>query len=114
MKTKTKLLAILLSASIFTSVLLNSCSLVGFGIGASVDSRTPETIKIGNDNIDSLELEKRVVVIKTNGETIYGRYNGIIPIYNHGYSIKYNRIQKDLSSQVLLPNLNDTLLILYK
>lgn len=111
MNSNIKILIILFLFSI--SCLMNSCSLIGFGIGSVVDKKKPISTKINFDHIDKLLLETKVEVIKSNGDTVSGRYNGIIPIYSRDFYLNYDSIKQNLSDQVKLPNLNDTLLIFY-
>lgn len=113
MKSSTKNMMIISLAAVISSLLFSSCSLIGFGIGSAVDKKTPGSVNITLDHIDTLELEKRVEVIQNNGDTIYGRYNGLIPIYSHDFHSKYDSIQIELADKVKLPDLDDTLLISY-
>ena len=111
MKTKINLLKIVLLASICTSFLLNSCSLIGFGIGAAVDSKTPKTSNIYKNQIDTLEIGNKVEIILFDGKKKYGKFGGIVEVYDQNFHREYNIIKNSLASQVNMPNVNDTLLI---
>ena len=111
MKTKINLLKIMLLASISTSFLLNSCSLIGFGIGSAIDSKTPKTSKIYKNQIDTLEIGNKVEITLFNGNKKYGRFDGIVYAYDPDRLQKYQKIKDSLSGKVTLPNQNDTLLI---
>ena len=111
MKTKTKLLMIILLASISASLFLNSCSLIGFGIGASVDKKKPKTNTIYKNQIDTLEIGNKVEITLFDGKKKYGKFGGIVDVYDHDFHREYNIIKNSLANQVNLPNVNDTLLV---
>jgi len=111
LKIKHLIISFLASASI--SYLLNSCSLVGFSMGAAVDSKTPKTTRLSYDQIDTLEFGKHLEVTKNNGDTVCGKFKGILPFYNDYFHREYDSIKNALFYQVQLPDLNDTLLIIY-
>ena len=111
MKTKTKLTTIIFVASISASFLLNSCSLIGFGIGASVDKKKPKTNTIYKYQIDTLEIGSNVEIILQDGKIKYGKYSGIVNVYDQNFHREYDSLKNSLASQVNLPSVNDTLLI---
>ena len=112
MKTKINLIKIGLLISISSVFcLFNSCSLIGFGIGASVDKKKPKTNTIYKSQIDALEIGSKVEIILFGGEKKYGKYGGIVYAYNSDDFQKYQTIKDSLSGKVTLPNQNDTLLI---
>ena len=104
MKTKINLLKIVLLASISTSFLLNSCSLIGFGIGSAIDSKTPKTSKIYKNQIDTLEIGNKVEITLFNGNKKYGRFDGIVYAYDPDRLQEYQKIKDSLSGKVTLPN----------
>lgn len=113
MKTTTKNMIIIFLAAVISSLLFNSCSLIGFGAGSIADKKKPEIVRIDKDYVDTIELDKKVVVIKYNGDTINGRFNGMISDYNNEIQLAYDSIKSELSQQLIMPNINDTLIIIY-
>ena len=113
MKTKTKLLTIGFLAAISTSCLLNSCSLIGLGIGASIDKKKPKTSKIYKSQIDTLNIGSKLEIILMNGNKKYGKYGGMVQVYDQHFQMRYDSIKNSLKSQVNLPSINDTILIYF-
>lgn len=111
MKTKTKLLTIVFLTSISASYLLNSCSLIGLGIGASVDKKTSETSKIYKNQIDQLEIGNKVKITLLDGDIKNGKFGGVVQIYDQNFHLEYDSIKNSLNNQVIIPNINDTILI---
>lgn len=111
MKRTTKHVMMISLAAVISSLLFSSCSLIGFGIGASVDKKKPKTNTIYKNQINTLELGSNVEIILNDRNKKYGKYCGILYEYDSGGIQEYQIIKETLADEVILPDENDTLLI---
>jgi 1-aminocyclopropane-1-carboxylate deaminase/D-cysteine desulfhydrase-like pyridoxal-dependent ACC family enzyme len=99
MKSKIKPLKLVFIAIISSSFLFNSCSLIGFGIGAAIDSQTPKTSNIYKNQIDTLEIGNKVEITLFDGKKKYGKFDGIVDVYDHDFHWEYNITLNPQSNQ---------------
>jgi hypothetical protein len=101
----------LLSCLLF---LTNGCTVIGFGVGAFVDSRAKQIMLDPLNDLDSLEIGKNIIVQLKDGDAVKGEYKGIRIIDDDAYANRYAEIQKQNPENLNLPAIGDTLTIYMK
>jgi len=98
----------------FLLFLINGCTVIGFGVGAFIDSRAKQISLDPHNDLDSLDLGKHVSVYFNDGESIKGEYKGIAIIDDDAYPNRYAEIRKQSPENLNLPTIGDTLSIYLK
>jgi hypothetical protein len=91
--------------------LTDGCSLVGLGIGSSIDKTKPDTILIPDSKIEKIRPGTHVKLLLDNGEEITGEYLGLDFISAEEYAGRYSLFREQKQSEILLPQLGENITI---
>ncbi len=94
---------------LFFAPVLSACSLIGFGIGALVDSRARNASVYTKDGLDSLQSSTRVNVVLEDSSVLLGDYKSLSPEPLEEYRPRYLEYRSSAASYLVLPQLGDTL-----
>lgn len=100
--------------ALFTAACLLSCpgcSLIGLGIGAIVDAKTPDAYVLNTSGLDSIKQGSFVQVLKVDGDTVVGKFEYLEPSYDAEYAKRYSQFIKSVPEANLYPALGDSVSI---
>jgi len=100
----------LIIAFVLPYLQLLGCSLIGLGIGAISDSNTRDYGRASGGNIESVEMESMVTIVKRDGTNIRGEYVGVVE--RLGYSNSYYLSISKAGYDGYLPKMGDAATIL--
>ena len=96
-------------------IMINGCTVIGFGIGSFIDSRKPDIRFDPACDLEKLELRQRITVVLKEGGRIKGEFAGIGTIDNEDlYAARYADMMKRITSRPELPEIDDTITVYMK
>ena len=107
MKTKNNL-PLILMGGLGLVCLFSGCSVIGFGIGAIKDDRTPKSKNVLISQIGELKTNDKIELVLKNGSHIQGKYAGRVFIEVESYSEKYEKSRNQLRGRIVLPEIGDS------
>jgi len=115
MKTK-NLLIIIILLMIGINLLMNSCSLIGIGIGAAADGSKPKEYSIGANHVNKIKNKSKVIIHKKDGTQINGKFVGTSQIAQQDYAEEYEKFKKNNHNKrsKFFPDIGDSLMIIFK
>ncbi len=100
--------------SILMVFMINGCTLIGFGVGTYIDSRSENEETSIRENPDALKAGEHIRVTLKDGSILEGRYSGIEVIGKDEYPERYAEIRLRNSGNIKLPAIGDTITIYLK
>ena len=101
----------IISSILLLLFLFNSCTILGLGIGSIIDDEKSEFQINIYENLNSITPSAELKIISVLGDTISGKYINAINEYSSEYILEYNQKYDNLKEYLLIPKINDTLLI---
>ena len=101
----------LLVAAIMIIVAINSCSVIGFSVGAMKDNSKPDSLQIAGFEAEKIKPVKNVKITMNDGKRFLGKYRGIHLLPREEYTQRYNAIREKSSPDFIVPKLNDNIVI---
>jgi hypothetical protein len=89
----------------------NSCTIIGFGVGAIIDKNRSNYHSTINEELFSISPGTIIKLITITGDTLTGIYHSTTNEYSLDYITEYNKKYEMLREQLLIPKIYDTLLI---
>lgn len=88
---------------------LCGCSLIGFGLGAVIDSNTPDYHILQDENIVELQPGDEIRILSADSSIIGGIYEKSEPLDSSSYALMYTEFLTRVPEDVVLPKPGDTL-----
>ena len=95
----------------FILLFTNNCTLIGLGIGSVADSRKNNEYYTINKELFSITPGTKISLITTSGDTLVGNYQSTTNEYSQEYIDEYNDKYNSIRAQLIVPRINDTLVI---
>jgi hypothetical protein len=105
---KRSLFSLVLIPICFSSLQFYGCTVIGYAIGASADSHTPDYDSLLVRQLPSLERGTTVVVTGKD-MTVGGEYLGVQEVPFEEYRARYSNWRAQLSDTSFMPSLGDTI-----
>jgi hypothetical protein len=94
-----------LMSVIFMTFMSSRCSVIGLGVGASIDSSKPDWIWISGGQETNIQKGTRLSILLKNDSTLTGRYVETGRLSQEDYSEYYSAKQKMLTGEDHLPSI---------
>ena len=96
---------------LFLILIIDGCSIVGFGIGTAVDRSRSDEKRIDVWEIGKVDEGTRMTIFLNDGSAIEGEYGGLAALPDSDYLADYRRIQNEETGPLILPQIGDTIRI---
>lgn len=101
----------IISSILLILFLFNNCTILGLGIGNIIDDEKSKFHVTIYEELNSITPGAKLNIISVLGDTIFGEYLNTINKYSSEYILEYNQKYDNLKEHLLIPKINDTLLI---
>jgi hypothetical protein len=95
-------------------VVMNSCSLIGLGIGAAIDSSKPDQVLIPGWVIQKVKPGTQIRVFLNSGDIVSGKFLKVERVQEEEYAERYANSRRQKQEEFLLPALGDDIAITLK
>ena len=85
------------------SLMLTGCSLIGMGVGASIDARQPKEKPLPAEGLDSLKSGTKLILVLDDSTVMRGNFMGIDRLSSLEYNQRYSDCRKKLEGGRMLP-----------
>ncbi len=99
---------ILVVSLICLSLVLASCSMIGLGIGSLIDNGRPEYGPVKQGKLNEVNKGRKIIVKLDDSTTVAGKFGGVTEIDDILYRSNYTKLKSEVASQILLPEIGDT------
>lgn len=113
MKTLVKNRLIAIIAFYCLAQLINSCSILGLGIGASVDKKNKALAKIEAIQITEINRGNKIELFCVDGRIVKGIYHGTSQLPQHQYAVMHSAFVDLYSNDSSIPKIGDTVKIFH-
>jgi hypothetical protein len=106
----------LIASAIVAALLLlqPGCSVIGLGIGASIDAHKPDSVIVQGYRLTTIEPGSPLTVTLRYGSTITGWFNGGMPATAEWIDTLYMRARSNDPGCAILPALGDTVEFMHR
>jgi len=101
----------LLAVAIMIILTINSCSVIGFSVGAMKDNSKPDSLRIAGFEAEKIKPVKNVKITMNDGKQLRGKYRGIHLLPREEYTQRYNAIREKSSPDFIVPKLNGDIIM---
>jgi hypothetical protein len=109
MTTKKLLLTLLLAA--WSLLQLSGCSLIGFGLGSSIDAKSPDEYVFTPSGADSIKKGATVEVLRTDGSMVSGKFERLEALESEKYTVRYQQFTNSAPIGKQMPALGNSIVI---
>jgi len=95
-------------------LIIHSCSVIGFSIGAVQDASAPDRMLISGLQVHLLTPGTAVVILKKDAQKLSGKYVGLEPITIDKYAASYTQFRDELNGIPHFPALGDSFYLTIK
>jgi hypothetical protein len=91
-----------------------SCSVVGLGVGALIDTKTSRQKQVGVWEMGKINRGAEITVVRNDSSTLSGKFSGLLPVSDSEYQESYARLLKVEPDSINLPLLGESIEIMYE
>jgi hypothetical protein len=108
---KTKIIAVLTSCLM---LVINNCSLIGYGAGSIIDETTPKQKVITSWQIGSIKEGTPTIIVSRDSTLYAGAYDGLSEIDTSIYVPRYDSVRSSCTNEISLPRIGRNLQVFAK
>lgn len=95
-------------------LIFNGCTVVGFGVGTYIDSKSPRIMVDPSDGLNKVKDGDKIRLSLESGDEIEGIYDGLGIVDSDSLSTLYDQILQRNSDTLWLPSLGETVTVFFK